>query len=112
MSPDKQLKGPTLNSLAAIERMKGRDPLMTTLMDFLERLLDGEESESAVRLIAEHGLPAMMLDLQEACLLEQSHWETWKSKMNPVEAEMILATRADWPHEVREWAEVVTVSGL
>lgn len=113
MSADKQPKGPTLESLAAIERMKGREPTMTTLLGFLDKLLNGEKSDGAVRLLAEHGLPAMMLDAHQAGLLDSSHWETWKTRVGQIEANMVLATEesVEWPSEVREWAAVVAVSG-
>jgi hypothetical protein len=109
---DKQSNTP-LGTVVQVERMKGREPRMTTLIAILERLLDGEKSDEALQLLAEHGLPTMMLNAQKAGLLNASHWEAWKARMGPLEAEMVLGTKEEvtWPHEVKEWAAVIAVSG-
>lgn len=111
MSADKQSNLP-LGKLVQTERMKGRAPLMTTLLNVLDRLEAGERDEDAVNLLAEHGLPAMMLSAMEMGLLQAPHWETWKARMLPVDAEMVLGTleTVNWPSEVREWAAVIAVS--
>ena len=111
MSSDKQSKL-SLSQLVRVERMKGREPRMTVVLEVLDRILEGERDADALRLLAEHGLPAMMLDAHRAGVVEHSHWEIWKARMGSVEAEMVLASSAEWPNEIREWATVVTVSGL
>lgn len=94
--------------------MKGRTPMTTTVLEVFDRLMAGERDADAVNLLAEHGLPAAMIAAHEAGILEPSHWEIWKGRMPSVYADMVLSTQESlrWPAEVREWAAVVTVSGL
>jgi hypothetical protein len=115
MIGDKQSKQPSpdsLDSLVTVERMKGREPQMTTMLAILDRLLKGEKSDGALQMLAENGLPAMMFDAHDAGLLSPAHWEVWKARVGMVEAEMVLATKDSivWPNEIREWAAVVAVS--
>lgn len=113
MNSNKQSKKP-LSELVFIERVKGRTPLMSVLLDIVERLTGGEREDSAVQLVSEHGLPSMMGDLEKEGLLKDLHWRTWRDRMTSVDAEMILAMdeAKTWPHEVREWASVIAVSAL
>jgi len=94
--------------------MKGRPTMVTTALEVFDRLMAGERDADAVNLLAEHGLPAMMIAAHEAGILEPRHWEVWKGRMPSVYADMVLSTKGSlrWPAEVREWAAVIMVSGL
>lgn len=87
---------------------------MTTLLNILERLLDGETDADAIQLVAEYGLPAMMLRAYESGLLEEPHWQTWKARMDVTDAHIVLGNSEtqEWPHEVQEWATIIAICNL
>ena len=90
----------------------GKAPNVNTLAVVCGRLIEGERDDTAVGLIVNHGTVNMMAALHEIGLVKEPQWEAWKGRMTRADAELVLEWPDEWPHEVREWASVIAVSGL
>lgn len=112
MSPSEKEPKPSLLNLCMAEDLRSGGPSVNGMTVICGRLLDGERFEGAVDLIASHGTPQMMAALYEAGLCETRHWEAWKARLTPHDAKLVIESDEPWPHEVLEWASVVSVSDL
>lgn len=109
MTRDKQPKQ-HLVDLVLKAVVSDRAPKVSLMTEICERISEGERNDTAVWMIARNGTPQMVLQLDEAGVMEPEHWSTWKERMTPDDAELVLKEdRERWPHEVLEFATVLLV---
>jgi hypothetical protein len=108
---EKESKVSLLN-LCMKEDLRSGGPSVSGLATICERLVDGEKFDGAVDMVVGHGTPQMMAELHGAGLITAAHWEAWKARLTPADAELVLQWPDEWPHEVREWATVVAIQSL